>query len=78
MEKISKNPNSNVLKLVKDDYEADIILSRLHSISDVLSEMESDPYLENAHNKVIEAIDWYLRFCEDRGFLPYQGEKQNN
>jgi|GEM_PF-6260506 len=70
--------SSNILTLIKGDDERDVILSRLYSISDKLNSMAEDPYLDQVHNKVIEAIDWYLRYADVHGYdLFGEGQGEN-
>lgn len=68
---------SNILQLFKNDADADIILSRLHAISDILNQCEEDIFLDQVHNKVLEAIDWYHRYCDEYGYQVYSEEEES-
>lgn len=58
---------NKILTLFKSPEDSDIILSRLHSINDILNECEEDEVLDIVQNKIIEAIDWYTRYCDEFG-----------
>jgi hypothetical protein len=58
-----------VLELFKNDEDFDPIASRLFTLSELLNNFEeSDDCLEMVHNKVLEALDWYTRYCDRYGF----------
>ncbi|MBL7663662.1 MAG: hypothetical protein JNM93_00905 [Bacteriovoracaceae bacterium] len=70
-----ENPNK-ILKLYKSQEEQDVILMRLHAVNDILNECDSDELLDIVQNKIIEAIDWYTRYCDDCGYMPHQSQKK--
>ncbi len=62
-------PKAKILKLFKNQEEQDIILSRLYAVNDILNRYEEeDDYLDLVQTKIIEAIDWYSRYCDEHGF----------
>lgn len=71
MKKDGPCPDSKVLQLFKNLNSADIILNRLHGVNEILNDCEEDPYLDIVQNKVIEAIDWYERYCHSNGYEIY-------
>ena len=60
---------SNVIQLFKTEEDKDIIWQRLHALSDLLNECEVDENLDQVHNKILEAIDWYARYIDVNGFI---------
>jgi hypothetical protein len=68
-EYMSAEKTNNILQLIKSSEDQDIIYQRLKSVCDLINKYEEDdPLLDIVQNKVIEAIDWYERFCEQNGF----------
>ncbi len=63
-----KTTQPNVLKLFKSTADQDIILARLMAINEILNDCESDEVLDIVQNKVLEAIDWYSRYCDINGY----------
>ncbi len=58
-----------VFELFKNGEDFDPIASRLYSLSEMLGEMdEADDCLDMVHNKVLEALDWYNRYCDRYGY----------
>ena len=60
--------HAKVLKLFKNSVEQDVILARLSSVNEILNHCEDDELLDIVQNKVLEAIDWYSRYCDINGF----------
>lgn len=69
----NQNPN-NILTLFKNPEDRDLILSRLNKLSDLFNELDDDSFLEMAHYKILEAIDWYSRYCDGCGY--YESDDQ--
>jgi hypothetical protein len=59
--------HGKVLELFKSQEDQDIILNRLHAVNDILNEFD-DEMLDLVQTKVLEAIDWYSRYCDEVGF----------
>ena len=66
---MNKNKKINILKLFKNEEDNDIILSRLHSLNDILRDCEDDEVLNIVQQKILEAIDWYNRYVDESGFM---------
>ncbi len=60
--------HAKVLKLFKSTVDQDIILSRLSSVNEILNQCDNDEILDIVQNKVLEAIDWYSRYCDMNGY----------
>ena len=69
---MKETTQNKILKLFKTEEDLDIIASRLHSISDIINECEFDETLDIVHTKILEAIDWYARYCDQNGHLTWQ------
>lgn len=76
---MNEEKKQNILQLIKAPEDQDIVYNRLLSICDLLDKHgEDDPLLDIVQNKVIEAIDWYERYCEESGFnLVWENDDQS-
>lgn len=64
----NQEKQNKILTLIKNDEDADIISSRLHSVVKILEECEEDDLLDMVQTKVTEAIDWYALYCNENGY----------
>lgn len=70
------NDDNKILHLFKNNVDFDPIHSRLCSVSDLFNSYEEDPMLELAHNKVLEAIDWYERYLDSHRLLDEHSQEK--
>ena len=68
-EKTENGFPNNIIQLFKTEEDKDIIWTRLHALSDLLNACEEDDCLDQVHNKILEAIDWYARYLDVNGFI---------
>jgi uncharacterized membrane protein YjjP (DUF1212 family) len=69
--------HTRILTLFKNKSDRDIILSRLHSVNDILNDCEDDEILNIVQNKVLEAIDWYGRYVDLCDFKVHKSKPKN-